>query len=104
MDIQVEVIGLRLINGDRPLRGFADIQLSVMGETWTVRDWRIEKRDGQRIAVSSPLTSWKDPQTRQLKFKAIFTIPAELRQTIEIAVINAFQGAMEKDREKASRG
>ena len=92
----IEVLDIRLLEGDRPIRGFADVRFSTSDGEWTIRDWRIEKHNGQRAAVSSPVSSWRNPQTRQILFKGIITMPAELKQAIELAVLTAYQQAVEE--------
>lgn len=88
----VNVLEIRLVNGDRPLKAFADVRI---GDS-IIRDWRVEKHNGQRAAVSSPVSSWRNPNTRQIQFKGIVTLPPELKQAVELAVLTAYQRAMEK--------
>ena len=88
----VKVIELRMVNNNRPLKAFADVDVGG----WIIRDFRIIKQNGGRAYVSPPQTSWKDPETRQIMFKGILTIPAEQKQLIELAILTAYQGEMER--------
>ena len=52
--MKVEIIEIKTLSGDRPLKAYADVQ---------VGDWTIIKHDGQRAWVSIPQTSWRDTET-----------------------------------------
>jgi DNA-binding cell septation regulator SpoVG len=90
MDIQV--VEIRLLQGKRPLKAFADIKV----KDWIIHDFRIVKQDRQRASVLPPQVSWKDPVTGAIKFKGILTIPSEQKQLIEVAILAAFQKEMKK--------
>lgn len=94
----IEVIEIRLLNGNRPLKGFADVKLGDI----IIRDFRIIKQNGQRAFVSPPQVSWKDPDTGEIKFKGVLTIPPEQKQRIDLEILSAFQKEMEK-RQDAKR-
>jgi hypothetical protein len=89
---EIKVLELRLVPGDKPLRGFADIRVG----DWVIRDFRIIKKNGSRAFVSPPTVSWKDPQTGEIKYKGVLTIPAEQKQRIDVEILSAFQREMEK--------
>ena len=88
----IRVIDLRLMPGDKTVRGFCDIEIG----DWTVRDFRIIKQNGQRISVSYPQTSWKEPETGEIRYRSILTIPPEEKQRIDIAILSAYQLELEK--------
>lgn len=90
MDIRVTEI--RLLSGDRPLRAFCDVKIN----DWVICDFRVIKQNGQKAFVSPPQVSWRDPQTREIKYKGILTIPPEQKQRIDVEILSAFQKEMEK--------
>jgi hypothetical protein len=89
----VRVIELRLLPWDKPLRAFVDIQVG----DWIVRDWRIVKKNRSRATVLPPQVSWKDPETGEIKFKGVLTIPSEEKQMIDAAVLSAYSRELEKN-------
>ena len=89
----IKVIELRLLPWDKPLRAFVDIQVGA----WIIRDWRIVKRNGSRAAVLPPQVSWKDPETGEIKFKGVLTIPSEEKQMIDAAILSAYSRELEKN-------
>jgi len=46
--------------------------------------------------VSPPQVFWTDPETGEIKYKGILTIPSEQKQRIEVEILSAFQKEMEK--------
>jgi len=90
--MEIQVIKIRLLPGERPLKAFCDVKVN----DWLVHDFRIVKQDGQRAFVSPPQVSWKDPETGEIKYKGILTIPSEQKQRIEAEILSAFQKEMEK--------
>jgi DNA-binding cell septation regulator SpoVG len=90
--MEIQVIGFRVLPGDKPLKAFCDVRVG----DWIVRDFRILKQNGQRAFVSPPQVSWRDPETGEIKYKGILTIPPEQKQRIEVEILSAFQKEMEK--------
>ena len=90
--MDVRVIEIRLMSGDRPLKAFCDVKVN----DWLVHDFRIIRQNGQKAFVSPPQVSWKDPETGEIKYKGILTIPPEQKQSIDVEVLSAFQKEMEK--------
>ena len=93
---KVEVQSIRLIGDGRPLRAFADVRV----DEWIIHDFRILKQNGQKAFVSPPQVSWKDPETGQIKYKGILTIPPEQKQRIDTEILHAYQEEMEKENAK----
>lgn len=52
-DARIEVLAIRRLTGDKPLRAFVDVKVG----DWTVCDFRIVKQNGQRAWVSPPQAS-----------------------------------------------
>jgi DNA-binding cell septation regulator SpoVG len=95
---EIRVIEIRPLNDGRPLKAFADVQVG----DWIIHDFRVIKQNGQKAFVSSPQVSWKDPESGEIRFKGILTIPPEQKQRIDVEILSAFQGEMEK-RQDAKR-
>ena len=88
---EVTVIEIRPLNDGRPLKAFVDIQLGSV----VIRDFRVMKENGKRFYVKAPFSTYKD-QTGHLKFRPIVVLPDEERGKIDLAILNAYQGEMEK--------
>jgi len=84
--LNIKIIGIRPINSGRPLRAFADVQVG----DWIIYEWRIVKKDGQRAWVSVPMASWKDFD-HKVRYRALLSIPDELKQRIEVAILSAWE-------------
>ena len=97
--MQVKVIEIRVLNDGRPLKAFADVKVG----DWIIHDFRVIKQNAQRAFVSPPQVSWKDPETGEIRFKGVFTIPPEQKQRIDVEILAAFQREMEKRDGKSAR-
>lgn len=89
---QIEVLQIKLLSGVRHLKAFADLRIG----DWVVRDFRIIRENGGRILIDVPQSSWMNKETRRLQFKAILTLPSELKQEVDMAVLQAYKMAVEK--------
>lgn len=83
---EIKVVEVKLMNGDRPLKAFITVQVS----DWLIHDWRIVQQPGQRAWGSVPQTSWKDKDGK-VQYRALLTIPGELKQRIEVAILSAWE-------------
>lgn len=83
---EVKVIEIRPLSDGRPLKAFADVRVG----DWIIYDWRITKQDGQRAFVSVPQTSWKNHDGK-VRYRALLSIPGELKQRIEVAILSAWE-------------
>ena len=90
MDIQV--LDIRLLPGDRSLKAFCDVKVN----DWILHDFRVLKQNGQKAFVSPPQVSWNDPETGEIKYKGILTIPPEQKQRIDVEILCVFQKEMER--------
>jgi DNA-binding cell septation regulator SpoVG len=97
--MKVEVVELRLLNDGRPLKAFCDVKI----DGWIIHDFRILKKDGQRAFVSPPQVSWKDPESGEIRYKGILTIPPEQKQRIDTEILHAYQVEVEKENGRQSR-
>jgi len=85
--MQVEVLEIKLLprNGG-PLKAFASVKVG----DWTIHDWRIIQQSGHRVFVSVPQVSWKD-DGGTVRYKALLTLPGEMKQRIDIAILSAWE-------------
>ncbi len=97
--MEIHVLEIRILSGDRPLKAFCDLRVNG----WVVRDFRIIKQNGQKASVSPPQVSWRDPNTGEIKYKGILTIPPEQKQRIDVEILSAFQMELEKRNGKRER-
>jgi DNA-binding cell septation regulator SpoVG len=82
----ITVIAIRRLSGDKPLKAFVDVKVGA----WSICDFRIVKQAGQRAWVSPPQASWKT-DTGEVRYRSILTIPSELKQRIDVAVLSAWE-------------
>ena len=92
---QIKVVEIRLLNNGKSLRAFCDVRI----DGWIIHDFRIIKQNGQRVFVSPPQVSWKDPETGIIKYKGVLTIPSEQKQRIDTEILHAYQMELEKKNE-----
>jgi DNA-binding cell septation regulator SpoVG len=83
---EVKVIEIRLLFDARPLKAFADVQIG----DWIIYEWRIVKKDNQRAWVSVPQASWRNTEGK-VRYRALLSIPDELKQRIEVAILSAWE-------------
>jgi hypothetical protein len=82
----IKVLALRSLAGAGPLKAFVDLQVNE----WTICDFRIVKQNGQRAWVSPPQSTWKG-EDGQTHYRSILSLPGELKQRIEVAVLSAWE-------------
>ena len=83
---EIKVVEIRWTNGDRPLKAYVSVQVG----DWIIYDWRIVQQPNQRAWVSVPQTSWKSPDGK-VQYRALLSIPGELKQRIEVAILSAWE-------------
>ena len=97
MQDSIELAEIKVLpKQNRPLKGFASIKVG----DWVIHDFRIVQQDDMKTHIIPPQVSWKDPETGEIKFKGILTIPPEQKQRIDIEILSAFQREMEKRHDK----
>jgi DNA-binding cell septation regulator SpoVG len=89
--MDVKIIDMKLVPGDKPLRAFVVIQLGDL----IVRDLRVVKENGKRPLVLPPQISWKR-RDGKIQYKTVVTFPDELKGRIDFAVLKRFIAEMEK--------
>ena len=90
--MKVEVLEIRLLNGDKPLKAFADIKLE---DSIVIREFRVIKENGKRFQVASPQLSWK-ASDGSIKYKTIVTLPDDVKGSIDLAILKRFIEEMER--------
>ena len=89
--LEVEILDIRLIRSNKPLKAFADVRLGGI----TIRDFRVMKEDGKPPHVKVPFSTYKGPDG-QLRFRPIIILPDEVRGEVELAILNAYRREKEQ--------
>jgi DNA-binding cell septation regulator SpoVG len=90
--MKIRVVDLRTVNGGTPLRAYVGIKVDDM----VISDWRIIQQPGQRAWVSYPQITWKDAGGK-VRYKSLISIPGELKQKIDIAILSAWEEEKENE-------
>lgn len=92
--MNIEVVNLKLINGSsRSLKAIVDVSIG----NWTIFNWRIVQQDGNRAQVFVPQVAWRD-SSGQIRYRALLSLPGELRQRIEFAILSAWEKEHQNER------
>ena len=89
--LEVEILDVRLIQSNKPLKGFADVRLGGI----TIRDFRVMKEDEKPPHVKVPFSTYKGPDG-QLMFRPIIILPDEVRGEVELAILNTYRREKEQ--------
>lgn len=89
--MKVEILDMRLLEGDKPLRGFADVQIGDI----VIREFRVIKENGKRAWVAAPQISWKGSDGH-IQYKTIVTLRDEVKGRVDQVVLNRFTEEMER--------
>ena len=92
---EIRVIEIRPLNDRRSLRAFVDVQVG----DWIIYEWRIIKKEGLRAWVSVPMASWKDFD-HKVRYRALLSIPDELKQRIEVAILSAWEKELKNGKQE----
>ena len=84
--MEIRVVDLRFVDSNGPLKAFVGVRVG----DWVISDWRIIQKPGQRAWVSYPQITWKDADGK-VKYKSLISIPGELKQKIDIAILSAWE-------------
>jgi DNA-binding cell septation regulator SpoVG len=90
--MKIEVLGIRFLNGDRPLRAFADIRLE---DSIVIREFRVINDNGKRLRVAPPQLSWK-VSDGSIQYKTIVTLPDDVKGSVDLAILKRFTEEMER--------
>jgi DNA-binding cell septation regulator SpoVG len=82
----ITVLAIRRLAGDKPLKAFVDVKVGDL----EINDFRVVQQANQRAWISVPQTSWKDPSSGEIRYRNLLTIPGELKQKIETAILYAW--------------
>lgn len=83
----MKVLELRLTNGEKPTKAFADLELE---NGLIIKDVKVIQQPGQRAWVALPQMSWKDPSDGQIKYRVLVTAPPPLKGEIDVCVLSAW--------------
>jgi DNA-binding cell septation regulator SpoVG len=82
----VTVIEVRLARKPGSLRAFVDVKLGNL----LVTDFRVFQTDGGPARVEVPMVTWRDPGTRELRFKPVITLPGELMGRVQAEILSCY--------------
>lgn len=88
----VKTIEIRPARKSGHLRAFADVKIGNM----MVTDFRIFQENGGRPRVEVPMVTWRDPETRGLRFKPVITLPGELMGRVQAEILSCYYRVMEE--------
>jgi DNA-binding cell septation regulator SpoVG len=83
--MDIEVLGIRVLDNGKPLKAFVDVQL----DNFIIRDWRVIQQNGCKAYVTSPQIVWKG--AGGINFKPIVKMPNELMWQVESAILAKYQ-------------
>jgi hypothetical protein len=91
---EIKILKLKLMPDDgRPLKALVDVQLGDL----IIYAWRVIKQGNGRAQVSVPQVSWRD-QGGRVRYQALLSIPGELKQRIDVAILSAWEREFEHGR------
>jgi len=82
--VQIGVLGIRLLPGNKPTRGFADLIIDGI----TIRDFRIYHTNG-KLSVRNPFTAYKD-HDGELTFREIISLPPTVQTEAHALILSAY--------------
>jgi DNA-binding cell septation regulator SpoVG len=93
--MDIEVVELKVLNTDRPIKAFADIRL----DGWlTIRGFRVIQREGKRPRVEPPQASWRGA-LGNIMYKRLLTMPDEIAGRIHLEILQQYVRVMEEQNE-----
>jgi DNA-binding cell septation regulator SpoVG len=88
----LKVVEIRKTRKPGTLRAFADVRLGNI----LLTDFRVFQIDGGPARVEVPMVTWKDPETRELRFKPVITLPGELMGRVQAEILSCYYRVMEE--------
>ena len=82
--MEIQVLDVRILPGDRPLKAFADVRLDEI----LIRDFRVLQSNG-RPYVKAPFQTYKNT-VGEIQFRQIIDLPVEVRSQVDTAILSAF--------------
>ena len=82
--MEIQVLDVRILPGDRPLKAFADVRLDEI----LIRDFRVLQSNG-RPYVKAPFQTYKNT-VGEIQFRQIIDLPVEVRGQVDTAILSAF--------------
>lgn len=95
--MEIRILDVRLLPGNKTTRAFVDIQLGDM----VIKDFRIVQ-NGEKPHVKAPFTTYKN-QNGELRFRQIIDFPDEVRGRIDAAILSAFYREKEEVHDRQSQ-
>jgi hypothetical protein len=88
--MDVEILGIRPLNNDKPLKAFVDVRLYDL----IIRDFRVIQENGCNAYVESPQIVWRG-QGGVKQFKSFITLPKGVKQRVDALILAEFFKARE---------
>ena len=82
--MNIEVLEIRFMKGDRATRGFADVRMDDI----TIKDFRIYQTNG-KPSVRNPFTTYKDFDGK-LKFRQLINLPSNLQAEVNALILSEY--------------
>ena len=84
MDLEIKVLEIRFMQGNKATRGFADV---LIGDI-TIKDFRIYQTNG-KPTVRNPFSTYKDVDG-SLKFRETISLPPNVKCEIDALIITEY--------------
>ena len=94
--MEVELIEVRPIVSNGPIKAFVDIKLGDL----VIHEFRIIKKDGQRLQIQAPIASCRT-KDGIIRYRSLFSAPAELMQRIEVTILSAWEKGLRNGKSEA---
>jgi len=95
--MNIEIIDLRLLPGNRPLKAFCDVRVNDI----IIKDFRILQDNG-RPYVKAPFVTYKN-KVGTLRFRQIIDLPGEVRTRINNMILSEYYREKEQIHEQGSQ-
>lgn len=82
--MNIEILEIRFMKGEKVLRGFADVRLDDI----TAKDFRIYQANG-KPTVRNPFSTYKDSDGT-LKFRETISLPSNVKAEVDALIITEY--------------
>ena len=96
--VDIEIIGIKLMNDGGPLKGFADVKVG----DWITYSWRIIQRKGEKIWVQEPQLKWRN-NNGAIRYKSMLSVPKPLLFAIENTILLAWAKEVSNEEARGKR-
>ena len=97
--VDIKVIEIKLLGSNcDPLKAIASVRIGDIN----IYEWRILKKEGERVSVQPPHAAWKG-QDGLIKYRYLLSMPRELKQRIEVAILSTWERKVSDEKGKEGR-